>query len=131
VANTEIERHWRWEWTGKEGMDTTMTDSEGRFSFPEVTGRSLTAGILPHQPVIHQDMYAKSPSGKERFYRLTKKDYDLYGEVSIYYIYKNLEYVPHPIKLKCLLIPGYKYDHERDKDIPYFADTCMEDRAEY
>lgn len=82
VRGVTVIRRWKWAWTGTEGEARAVTDDQGRFRFPEVTGRSLTAGILPHQPSIGQEFIVELGSGQPPvlILGLRKLDYDVNGE---------------------------------------------------
>ena len=75
VPDTRVERTWDWGWNSKKGTQTTTTDAEGRFEFPTVIGRSLTAGILVHQPQITQRVKAQGPDGAVTLFAVDKNDY--------------------------------------------------------
>lgn len=36
LAGVQIERTWHWHWGDKKGSEKTVTDTQGRFSFPEI-----------------------------------------------------------------------------------------------
>lgn len=52
VSGVTIKRNWSWAWTNREGSDETVTDSEGRFRFQEVVGRSPLAQSKPSKALI-------------------------------------------------------------------------------
>ncbi len=81
AAGYRVTRNWTWAWTGKTGSDSTETDAEGRFHLPEVTGRSLTAGLLPHQPLIRQRITAAGPEAETLIWEADKPNYDRDGEL--------------------------------------------------
>lgn len=81
LAGVTIRRSWNWGWTGRSGTDETVTDNEGRFHFDEVTGRSLTAGIVPHEPSIRQEITAELATGPLTLLSLQKSNYDSNGEL--------------------------------------------------
>ncbi len=76
-----ITRSLNWGWGEEVIEDETETDAEGRFSFPKVTRRSLTAGILPHTPSIAQEMMAHGPSGAVNIWFADKANYKDQGEL--------------------------------------------------
>jgi hypothetical protein len=63
AAGVTLRRRWSWGWTGAEGEDRAETDAEGRFRFPEVTGSSLTARIMPHEPSVRVEIEAERGEG--------------------------------------------------------------------
>lgn len=81
VPGVTIRRSWTWGWTGRSGTDETVTDAEGRFRFGEVTGRSLTAGVVPHEPGVRQEYTALLPEGTLTILSLQKSNYDRDGEL--------------------------------------------------
>lgn len=81
AAKVRLVRSWEWSWTGRKGSDETITDEEGRFSFPEVTGRSITARLLPHEPSIVQKVVAELPEGEIEIWRADKTNYRPNGEL--------------------------------------------------
>lgn len=54
VAGAVLNRTWFWHWKDQRGADATVTGPDGRFQFPAVQGRSISASLLPHEPVIEQ-----------------------------------------------------------------------------
>ncbi len=80
VQGVEVTQEYDWHWKEEKGSKVAVTDAEGRFHFPVITGKSLTAG-LPHQPVIEQKLRL-SYQGKEYKGWLHGKDnYDEHGEL--------------------------------------------------
>lgn len=75
-AGVPVTRSWTWAWTGETGTDTATTDAAGTFTFPEVTGRSLTAGFLPHEVSIFTTVEAEGPDGPVRLLSVDKQSYD-------------------------------------------------------
>lgn len=81
VPDVTIRRSWTWAWTGRKGSEETITDAEGRFRFAEVSGRSLTAGLVPHEPNIRQEIIADLPEGPLTLLSLQKANYNSNGEL--------------------------------------------------
>lgn len=75
AADLALERRWSWPWTGETGAQTARTDAEGRFAFPEVTGRSLTAGWVPHEPNVRAELVAEGPEGPVMLLAIAKSSY--------------------------------------------------------
>lgn len=109
AAGVRLTRHWKWAWTGDEGEDETVTGPDGRFRFPEVTGRSTMAGIVPHTPSITQEIKAHGPAGSVEIWYADKRNYKPDGELG------------RPIRAVCHL------DREPSAD-GLFWGTCEEDR---
>ncbi|MFO7855086.1 MAG: carboxypeptidase-like regulatory domain-containing protein [Paracoccaceae bacterium] len=63
AAGVVLRRRWSWGWTGREGEDRAETDAEGRFRFPEVTGSSLSARVMPHEPSVRVEIEAERGDG--------------------------------------------------------------------
>lgn len=101
-----IERIWKWK--GKERRDDTNTGADGIFRFPEITDSSILDGILPHQPVITQDMVAHGPAGRVILWQAGKMSYE-----------RNSELQGRPTRLVC------RIDAEPNSDGPYWG-TCVE-----
>jgi hypothetical protein len=76
AAGVEVVRTWEWAWTSDTGSDSAQTDGDGRFSFGVVTGSSFSARLVPHQPVIHQEITANGPSGPVLLFSVDKQNYD-------------------------------------------------------
>lgn len=109
VAGLKLERKWKWGWNGKEGSDYVTTNDKGEFSFPVVSGSSLLASLLPHEPDVMQTITAFADSGPVEIWAASKKTYKL-----------NSELTGRPIKVKCLI------DAEPSADGLYWG-TCVED----
>jgi len=82
VTGTRIERTWQWAWKNESGSDHTTTDANGRFSLPQVTGKSLSAGLFTHEPLIAQKITASGPSGPVVLWSYVKRDYAENGELA-------------------------------------------------
>jgi hypothetical protein len=81
APHVRIERTWNWGWNGKSGLDETVSDAQGRFVLPRVTGRSLTAGLLPHEPGVDQQITAHGPAGTVLLFSVQKRNYSENGEL--------------------------------------------------
>lgn len=82
AAGVRVERSWEWGWTGDKGGDEAVTAADGSFSFPEVTGRSMTAGFVPHEPSVPQQITAHGPDGPVRIFSVEKNNYERDGELA-------------------------------------------------
>ena len=105
-AGVRIER--KWDWKGSPKSDETVTGEDGTFQFPEVNDRSIMASVLPHEPVIGQDMIAHGPNGPVNIWGHTKHSYDA-----------NTELDGRPLNLSC------RIDKEPSDDGLYWG-TCVE-----
>lgn len=81
AANTRLVRTWHWAWTDTRGQDETTTDAQGRFRFPPVTGRSMSARLMPHEPDILQTITAQAASGPVEIWSARKANYRENGEL--------------------------------------------------
>ena len=59
VEGAIIERSYKWSWKDQSGGDNTTTDARGAFSLPVIWGHSLSASLLPHEPLISQTILIK------------------------------------------------------------------------
>lgn len=109
VSGVTIKRNWSWAWTNREGSDETVTDSEGRFRFQEVVGRSLTAKFVPHEPSVRQEITAELPGGSLTLLSLQKSNYETNGELG-----------GQPLRIAC------RTDLEPDAS-GFFWGTCERD----
>lgn len=81
VVGVRLVRRWDWVWTNRQGADETVTDEEGKFQFPRVTGSSVTARLLPHEPNVRQIIVAHSPTGEVEIWRAIKGNYEENSEL--------------------------------------------------
>lgn len=81
VAGVEVEQEYHWRWGDVRRRTTVTTDAQGRFHFPEATGTSLTASLVPHEPVITQRITLRHQGSEHKGWVFTKHDYDRLGEV--------------------------------------------------
>lgn len=75
-SGIKVARTWNWAWGDETGSDEATTGADGSFSFPEVTGSSWSAGIVPHSPSIRQEVKAEGPNGEVLLYSVNKSTYD-------------------------------------------------------
>jgi hypothetical protein len=78
AADATVER--TWDWGRKPGSDRARTDAEGRFALPAVLRRSLLASILPHEPVIRQEMHIEHGGERRQAWLFVKHNYEVDGE---------------------------------------------------
>jgi hypothetical protein len=104
-----LDRTWNWGWKNEQGSDFVVTDAEGRFALPLVTGRSMTVGFLSHQPSIDQEIKAHGPAGDVVIWYHQKSNYDANGELS-----------GRPIKVVC------RIDQDPAAGGGLYYGTCVE-----
>lgn len=80
VPGVEVEQDYHWRWGNVKRTTTVTTDAQGRFQFPEATGRSFTA-FLPHEPVIVQRITLRYQGKEHTGWFMAKHNYDRLGEV--------------------------------------------------
>ena len=81
VSGAKIERRYVWHWKDKTGEEIVVSDADGRFHFPAATESSLSARLMPHEPVIQQTIVI-SVDGKEYLaWKFTKHNYAEDGEL--------------------------------------------------
>lgn len=81
VAGAEVERRYQWGWNKSEGQQTVRTDANGAFSFPVARASSATASLVPHEPVIFQELIIRHQGKKYFAWLYTKHNYDEDGEL--------------------------------------------------
>jgi hypothetical protein len=69
-------RNYNWHWKNEKGTDQTVTNAAGQFSFPAIEGQSLLGGLLPHEPVIEQDMVIEYQGKSYDAWAYFKHDYN-------------------------------------------------------
>jgi hypothetical protein len=78
VAGATVER--TWDGGKKPGSDRTRTDAEGRFTLPAVIQSSFLASILPHEPVIRQEIVIEHEGARHPAWLFVKHNYEVNGE---------------------------------------------------
>lgn len=81
VAGVSVTRSWLWHLERIAGLDSSVTDQDGRFQFPGVPGRSLSGLLLPHDPLIEQKILIEYGGKSYRAWLIDKRDYDDNGEL--------------------------------------------------
>lgn len=74
-AGVKVTRTWTWDWGDETGTDETTTAGDGSFGFAEVTGRSWSAGLVPHTPSILHEVTAHGPQGPVLLFAYDKGSY--------------------------------------------------------
>lgn len=82
VENVKVKRNFNWHWGNKKNSQTVLTDSDGRFRFSEETTSSLTAKLIPHEPVIEQKIVFTLDGVDYDGWFYTKHNYDNNGELN-------------------------------------------------
>lgn len=54
AAGAVVVRQFNWGWKDEDGTDQATTDATGAFALPAIERRSLTASLLPHEPLVRQ-----------------------------------------------------------------------------
>lgn len=110
AAGVRLVRTWNWAFRNEQGQDETSTDANGVFNFPAVSGRSLTARLLPHEPDTYQAITAYHPNGPTEIWAASKTNYRYNGELQ-----------GRPLRVLCGLkdLPG-------DQNLRLFASRCIE-----
>ena len=83
VAGVKVTRKWHWSWNDKRGSSQTITDEQGNFVFDEVTGSSITARLLPHEPGIVTEIFAQSDDGELLLFSVDKSNYEAGSELDV------------------------------------------------
>lgn len=91
VAGAQVERVYNWGWKDRTYRETTTTDSEGRFHFAATTESTLLGSVLPHEPVIIQEIFIRRDGREYEGWMYTKHNYRADGELD------------RPIQLTCRL----------------------------
>jgi hypothetical protein len=101
VPGALVTRYFNFGLTDESKTDTTRTDSNGVFTFPQIGRLSLLASIVPAQPDVPQKI-SITHGGKEYLaWLFTKKNYDANGELR-----------GKPIDMVCELTNERTYDPE-------------------
>jgi hypothetical protein len=80
VESAKVTRRYLWHWKDKEGKDQVVTDRDGGFAFAEVTASSFLGGLLPHQPLIDQEIVISHDGTEYKAWVHAKGDYVLNSE---------------------------------------------------
>ncbi len=81
VAGAVIERTYDWAWKNQKGGDSTTTDLNGEFSLPAIHATMILGNLLPHEPVIEQDIYIKHQGKTYEAWHHNKHNYSENGEL--------------------------------------------------
>lgn len=81
VAGAEVERSYTWSWNKSEGLETVRTDANGAFRFATVRASNALSSLVPHEPVIFQELIIRYQGKKAFAWLYTKHNYDEDGEL--------------------------------------------------
>jgi hypothetical protein len=81
VKHAEIERYYRWSWDDKKETDKTVTDEKGLFKLPLREKSGGVSSIIPHEPVVFQQITIKYNGNEYIAWQHTKHNYDKNGEL--------------------------------------------------
>jgi hypothetical protein len=81
VVGAVIERSYDWAWKDQKGHDQTETDQNGEFSLPAIYGTMILGSVLPHEPVIEQDIIINHEGTAYKAWHCYKREYDEFGEL--------------------------------------------------
>lgn len=104
VPGAEVERRYIWHWKDQTGSDKAVTDANGQFRFPAVTGSSFFGALIPHEPVVQQTIVIRSGGSEFQAWKYTKHNYDADGE-----------FPGHRLRLRCDLAHESSYHLIDDK----------------
>lgn len=90
VEGAVVEQEYYWHWGDQRRTSTTLTDQNGHFHLPAVTGKSLTSQFFPHEPVIVQYLRIRHAGQSYKGWFHSKHNYDEKGE-----------YGESPLRLQC------------------------------
>ncbi|MFT3869523.1 MAG: hypothetical protein QM715_13800 [Nibricoccus sp.] len=83
VAGAVIERHCKWNWKKTEQTDQTTTDVNGEFSMPGIYSWMGVVQLVPHEPVIHQQLEIKHEGRTYNAWTHFKHEYGEFAELDI------------------------------------------------
>jgi hypothetical protein len=82
IEGAEIERSFHAAMQDEKGLDLTRTDVSGHFLFKKITKSSSLLSMLPHEPVIGQNIIIKVGGKEYMAWQYVKHDYDDNGELN-------------------------------------------------
>jgi hypothetical protein len=92
VVGATLRREYFWHWPSQKGSDCTTTDADGRFVLPAIERRMILGMLLPHEPVIEQEMAIEYNGKSYAAWAYFRRDYD-----------PNAENGGRPIDVTCRL----------------------------
>jgi hypothetical protein len=82
VIGATVEQEYRWAWKDEVGRSQVKTDSEGKFNLPAVISSSFLGSLLPHEPMIRQEILIKNDGREYKAWLLDKSNYKENGELN-------------------------------------------------
>lgn len=76
AAGAVLVRRYSWHWKNEKGSDQTVANAAGEFSFPPIERSSFLGSILPHEPVIEQDITIEYQGKSYDAWAYYKRDYN-------------------------------------------------------
>lgn len=81
VVGAKVERSYLWRWAKQRADDSVVTDAQGRFTMPEVTGSSMSAW-LPHEPFVEQGIAVYVEGKRYAVWGHNRRNYESNSELS-------------------------------------------------
>lgn len=81
VSNVEVEQYYRWSWDDKKEVDNITTNENGVFKFEKKLKRGGVSTLIPHEPVIFQQITIKYNGNEYIAWQYTKHNYEENGEL--------------------------------------------------
>jgi hypothetical protein len=81
AVGASVRQIFNFSWASERGEVRTVTDDNGRFSFPKISRLAIAASIFPHEPVIGQTITITHDGKEYDAWMLTKHNYDENGEL--------------------------------------------------
>jgi hypothetical protein len=81
VKGAEIIQIYQWAWDEKKEEAQTTTDAQGMFKFPLREKGGIISNVMPHEPVIFQQILIKCQGKEYVAWQHSKHNYELDGEL--------------------------------------------------
>ena len=81
VKGAEIDQVYQWAWDDKKEEAKATTDAQGMFKFPLREKSGIVSSVMPHEPVIFQQIVIKYQGKDYVAWQHSKHNYDLDGEL--------------------------------------------------
>lgn len=92
VVGAVLERRFNWGWKDENGGDSAQTNAAGEFSLPLIERSSFLGAVLPHEPVIRQQIDLRHEGKTYEIWMHIKRDYE-----------RDTEGEGKPIRVRCQL----------------------------
>jgi hypothetical protein len=76
VVGAVLTREYHWHWPDQKGSDVAKTNAAGEFAFPAIERRMILGSLLPHEPVIEQQMTVEYEGKSYQAWAYFKRDYE-------------------------------------------------------